>query len=116
MRLLLESLVCWGEKYPQNSKKEPTRFKKALNHLVKENVLLPASHEFKFYRTVDNKAAEKSHTPQPNPYARDDPPVGKSKLVGSKAGSSKSPSESHETPGGPTPGGGGNEHKGKYGK
>jgi len=41
MRLLLESIVFWGNKFPTNSKKEPTKFKKTLNRLVDEKVVLP---------------------------------------------------------------------------
>lgn len=47
MRLLLESLVSWGNRFPTNSKKEPTRFKKTLTRLQEEKVVLPK--DFVYY-------------------------------------------------------------------
>ncbi len=61
MRLLLQSLVTWGTKFPTNSKKEPTRFKKTLTHLTDEKVTLPK--EFVYYQQ-NQKKSEKAQTPQ----------------------------------------------------
>jgi hypothetical protein len=41
MRILLESLVSWGTRFPTNSKKEPTKFRRTLTRLQDEKVVIP---------------------------------------------------------------------------
>jgi hypothetical protein len=54
MRLLLESLVTWGTRFPTNSKKEPTKFKKTLTKLQDEKVVLPK--DFIYYQPNARKS------------------------------------------------------------
>jgi hypothetical protein len=54
MRLLLESFVTWGTKFPTNNKKEPTKFKKTLTHLIDEKVVMPK--EFIYYNANQKKS------------------------------------------------------------
>ena len=53
MRLILECIVKWSEKYPTSNKSsdEPTRFRVAFNELVSEGVVLPK--EFTFFPTLN---------------------------------------------------------------
>ena len=61
MRLLLESLVTWGTRFPTNSKKEPTKFRKTLMKLQEEKVVLPK--DFLYYQPNARKS-ERAETPQ----------------------------------------------------
>ena len=61
MRLLLESLIAWGNKFPNNSKKEPTKFKKTLNKLQEDKVTLPMNL---VYYPPQQKKTERAETPQ----------------------------------------------------
>lgn len=61
MRLLLESLVSWGTRFPTNSKKEPTRFRKTLIRLQDEKVVIPK--ELTYYSNNPRKT-ERNETPQ----------------------------------------------------
>jgi hypothetical protein len=73
MRLLLESLVTWGTKFPTNSKKEPTRFNRTLTRLQDEKVTLPK--EFQYY-SAKQKKTERSETPQERKEEIKGPSVG----------------------------------------
>ena len=53
MRLILESFVAWGGRFPTNSKKQATKFQKTLNRLTEEKIVLPK--EFMFYTVASNK-------------------------------------------------------------
>ena len=46
MRLLLESLKKWAERFPQNSNKDPTKYKKAVTQLVSDKVTFPTDYSF----------------------------------------------------------------------
>lgn len=74
MRLLLESLVSWGTRFPTNAKKEPTRFKKTLTKLQEEKVVLPK--ELTYYQS--QKKSERAETPQgPKESSKPDLPTSK---------------------------------------
>ena len=47
LRLILECLKVWGEKFKNNKQEQPTKFRKFYNELVETKVVLPT--EFKFF-------------------------------------------------------------------
>lgn len=44
MRLLLEFIKFWSERFPNNSQQQPTKFKKSFNELEKEGVIFPSTY------------------------------------------------------------------------
>ena len=73
MRLLLENIVRWSERFPTSNNQTPTKFKLAYNELAKERVVLPS--DFKFYsdtrekerRQEPPKEEKRSNTPRNSP-------------------------------------------------
>lgn len=56
MRLILECLVKWGQKYPQTANKSPTKFKNSLDQLIYSNVVLP--NKFNYFEDINIREDE----------------------------------------------------------
>lgn len=57
MRLILESIQKWAERYPLTSSQTPSRFKLTYNELVEQGVVFPKTMEF--YASNEKKDREK---------------------------------------------------------
>jgi hypothetical protein len=56
MRLILESIKVWGEKFSSNKKNEPSRYKLAYDELAREKVVMPEELRFYSWKGAGGKA------------------------------------------------------------
>lgn len=86
MRLMLELLQCWSEKFGKGKNSEPTKYKKNILDLKKEGVILP--EEYIYIDQSRLKKSKKVTKEQPSPLSIPSPksPMNETPPAGGDAG------------------------------